>query len=180
MRRAEYVGCTVDPDNDFNSFYRAHEEVHQRKGSLLYLPREPFRRYVDELVAAGLGVIFTARLPGGCPAAAQLVLLGKHPCSHTVCAGSYEAHLATGATYYLRWRGFVELEARGYAMNDLTNATRGPVTNFKEQLGGTLKMNMKLIMRTPKSNQPVKRDTAWYRAIQTRVGRLLRGRLAIV
>ena len=32
VRRAEAAGCTVEPDNDFNAFYRAHEEVHRRKG----------------------------------------------------------------------------------------------------------------------------------------------------
>src|SRR5262249_11202223 len=61
VRRAEIAGCTVEPDNDFDSLYRAHEEVHRRKGSQLYLPRESFRRYVEDLVAANLGVIFSAR-----------------------------------------------------------------------------------------------------------------------
>ena len=117
-RRAEDAGCTVEPDNDFEAFYRAHEEIHRRKGGPLYLPEAAFRRYVDELTAAGLGVIFTARVADGAPAASQLVLLGKHHCSHTVCAGSHAAHLPTGVTYFLRWRAFVELGARGYAWND--------------------------------------------------------------
>jgi hypothetical protein len=147
VRRAENAGCTVEADNDFDSFYRAHEGVHRRKGAPLYLPRESFQRYFDGLAAAGLGVIFTARMPGGAPAAAQLVLLGKHSCSHTVCAGSYEDHLSTGASYLLRWRAFVELGARGYVLNDLTNASLNSVIRFKEQLGGTLKMDMRLRLR---------------------------------
>ena len=167
-RRAEDAGCTVEPDNDFDFFYRAHEEIHRRKGAPLYLPRASFQRYVDELVAARLGVIFTARLAGGSPAAAQLVLLGKHPCSHTVCAGSHEAHLSTGATYFLRWRAFVELEARGYAMNDLTDASLGPVTKFKEQLGGTLKMNVVLRSRHRASYRVIRRSLAWYKSIRAR------------
>jgi hypothetical protein len=76
-RRAESAGCTVAPDNDFDAFYRAHEEVHQRKRSQLYLPKESFRRFVEELVVARLGVIFTARLASREPAAAPHGLLGS-------------------------------------------------------------------------------------------------------
>lgn len=177
VRRAENLGCTIEPDNDFDPFYHAHEEVHRRKGAPLYLPKEAFRRFVDELIAARLGVIFTARLADGSPAASQLVLLGKHPCSHTACACSYAAHLETGATYLLRWRAFVELEARGYAMNDLTNASRGSVTKFKEQFGGTLKMNMELRWRPQKSNSASRPNMSLYRTIRTRVGRLVRRQL---
>jgi hypothetical protein len=172
VRRAENAGCTVEPDNDFNSFYHAHEEVHRRKGSPLYLPKESFRRYFDDLVAAHLGVIFTARTSGRAPAAAQLVLLGKHSCSHTVCAGSYEAHLSTGASYLLRWRAFVELGDRGYAMNDLTNASLGPVTKFKEQLGGNLKMDMRLGLR--RRRRFFERGGTLCRAIRTGTEKLLR------
>jgi hypothetical protein len=170
VRRAEAAGCTVAPDNDFDALYRSHEEVHRRKGAQLYLPREAFRRYADDVVAANLGVIFSARLASGEPAAAQLVLLGRHSCSHTVCAGSFEPHLSTGATYLLRWRAFVELGARGYAMNDLTNASLGPVTKFKEQLGGILKMDMWLRWRRPTVDRIKARTTMWYRAARARVG----------
>ena len=119
-------------------------------------------------------MIFTARLASGAPAAAQLVLLGKHRCSHTVCAGSYEAHLATGAAYLLRWRTFVALDALGYTMNDLTNATRGLVTNFKQQFGGTLTMNMALRSPARVSFRLAHRGAQWYKAVRTRVGTRLR------
>jgi hypothetical protein len=170
VRKADHAGCTIEPDNDFDSFYRAHEEVHRRKGVPLYLPKESFRRYFDELVATRLGVIFTARLAGGAPAAAQLVLLGKHSCSHTVCAGSYQAHMSTGASYLLRWRAFVELGARGYALNDLTNASLGSVTKFKEQLGGNLKMDMRLELR--RRRRFFERGGPLHRAIGNRAGLL--------
>jgi hypothetical protein len=168
VRRAEGAGCTVEADNDFDAFYRAHQEVHRRKGAQLYLSRSAFARYVDALLAARLGVIFTARLADGTPAAAQLVLLGEHRCSHTVCAGSFEAHLAPGTAYLLRWRTFVALEALGYTANDLTNATRGRVTSFKEQFGGALAMNMALRSPARLSYRLAQRGVAWYRAMQKR------------
>ena len=174
VRRAEAAGCTVEPDNDFDAFYRAHEEVHRRKGAPLYLPRQAFQRYVDELLAARLGVIFTARLASGAPAAAQLVLLGKHRCSHTVCAGSFEAHLAPGTAYLLRWRTFIALDALGYTMNDLTNATRGRVTSFKEQFGGALAINMALRSPARVSFQLAHRGVQWYEAVRKNAGRHLR------
>jgi len=165
IRRAEDAGCAVTAHNDFDSLYRAHEEVHRRKGTELYLDREPFRRYVNDLVAADLGVIFSARLASGEPAAAQLVLLGRHPWSHTVCAGSFETHLRTGATYLLRWRALVDLGERRYAMNDLTNASLGAVTRFKEQLGGILTMDMSLKLTRSRLDRLMARGARWYQAI---------------
>ena len=167
VRRAEESGCTVEPDGDFDFFYHAHQEIHRRKGAPLYLPEAAFRRFVDDLAAAGLGVIFTARLASGVPAAAQLQLLGRHRCSHTVCAGSDGAHLWTGAGYLLRWRAFVELGARGYASNDLTNASYGDVTRFKEQLGGTLTITMSLRSRQRLSYRLARRGRAWYRTARS-------------
>ena len=173
VRRAESTGCTVDADNDFDSFYFAHEEIHRRKNAPLYLPRQAFRSYADELIAARLGVIFTARVAGGAPAASQLVLLGKHSCSHTVCAGSHAEHLPTGAAYLLRWRAFTELGARGYAANDLTDVSVGPVTRFKEQFGGERQMNM--MLRSPRRGI-LACGTQWYRALRKEAGTLFCGR----
>lgn len=168
VRRADQAGCTVAPDNDFDAFYRSHEEIHRRKGSQLYLPREAFRCFFEDLVRARLGAVFTARVASGEPAAAQLVLLGAHPCCHTVCAGSFPQYLSTGASYLLRWRAFVELGGRGYATNDLTNASLGPVTRFKEQLGGTLKMDMSLRWRRSGLDRLMMRGAAWARALRLR------------
>lgn len=148
VRRAEDSGCTVDADNDVDALFRAHQEIHLRKRAPLYLPRAAFQRYVDAIVGSGLGVIFCARLAEGSVAAAQLVLLGDHPTSHTVCAGSFEDKLTSGAAYLLRWRAFENLGKRGYTSNDLTDATIGGVTKFKEQLGGRLTMNM--LLKTPR------------------------------
>jgi Acetyltransferase (GNAT) domain len=169
VRRAEASGCTAEADGDFDSFFSAHEEIHRIKGAPLYLPKGPFRRFFDDLAVAGLGAIFTARLASGVPAASQLVLLGKHRCSHTVCAGSHRAHLSSGAGYLLRWRAFVELGTRGYSSNDLTDASYGDVTRFKAQLGGTLTMTMSLRSRHTLSYRSISRGRAWLRAVRSRL-----------
>jgi hypothetical protein len=105
-----------------------------------------------------------------------LVLLGRHPCSHTVCAGSHATHLPTGVTYLLRWRAFVELAARGYTWNDLTNGSRNPVTKFKEQLGGSLQMNMVLRLRRGASYRIAERSAQRYQRMRARAAKLLDGR----
>ena len=77
--------------------------------------------------------------------AAQLVLTGQQPVSHTVCAGSDAEYLATGANPFLRWKSFEALAALGYTSNDLTGAPFGSeVTRFKSQLGGELVANWQL------------------------------------
>ena len=167
VHRAEERGCTVQSDDDFDFLFHAHEEIHRRKAVPLYLPKAAFRTFVDDLVAADLGTIFTARLASGVPAAAQLVLLGKHSCSHTVCAGSDRAQLATGAGYLLRWRGFLELGARGYTANDLTDASYGDVTRFKEQFGGMLMLTMTLRSRYRLAYRLRKGGRAWFRSFRS-------------
>ncbi len=142
IRRCEQNGVVLSDDNDFDSFYALHEQTHQRKGSPLYLPREPFRRYVDDLRSAGLGCLYHARLPDGRSVAAQLNLLGEHPVTHTVCAGADPEFMDIGTTPFLRWRAFEELAKLGYQANDLTDAALNPVTRFKSRLGGDLKMHL--------------------------------------
>ncbi len=169
VRRAEDAGCTVDGDNDFDTLFRAHEEIHLRKRAPLYLSRGAFQRYADAIIAAGLGVIFSARLADGTPAAAQLVLLGDHSSSHTVCAGSFEDTLSSGAAYFLRWRTFVNVGERGYTSNDLTDASIGGVTRFKEQLGGRLTMNMLLKSPQPLRYRMIDRGSSIVRRVRDRM-----------
>ncbi len=142
IRRCEQKGVVLTEDDDFDSFFALHEQTHQRKGSPLYLPRESFKRYVDDLRSAGLGCLYHARLPDGRSVAAQLVLLGEHPVTHTVCAGAEPEFMKIGTTPFLRWRAFEELAKRGYQANDLTDAALNPVTRFKSQLGGDLRMHL--------------------------------------
>ena len=76
--------------------------------------------------------------------ASQLMLVGPHPVSHTVCAGADEDHLRLGASAFLRWQGFLSLHRDGHAANDLTDASLNPVTRFKSQLGGDLTPTLSL------------------------------------
>ena len=141
VRRAEEAGVTVTADNDFESLFSLHNEIHRRKGAPLYLPHNSFRELCDGLMKEGLGCIITARSVQGEPLASQLVLTGPFLTSHTVCAGSAEEGLSVGATPYLRWRAFEFLSQRGYIFNDLTDASLPEVARFKKQLGGALKTN---------------------------------------
>jgi len=129
--------CFTD-DGDFDSFYRLHALTLGRRSVPTYLPEAAFRRFVEQLRAAGLARLQHARLPGGTAIASQLVLLGKHPVSHTVCAGMDPVHRRLGASAFLRWRGFEALAGLGYQANDLTDAALNSVTHFKSQLGGSL------------------------------------------
>ncbi len=139
--RATKSGLTVTDDEDVASFYRLHLDTHRRKGAPVYLKEPAFLRYIQALQAQDLCRLYHARLPNGKSVAAQLVLTGAHPVSHTVCAGADPAHLALGSTPFLRWKAFESLSALGYAGNDLTDAALNDVTRFKGQLGGELVRN---------------------------------------
>lgn len=140
--RAEQHGVVCTDEDDFDAFFRLHDMVHQRKEAPLYLPYDRFREYFQTLRARDLCRLFLARLPDGTPAAGQLVLLGRHPVSHTVCAGADAQSLNLGTTPFLRWKAFERLAALGYKGNDLTDAALNDVTRFKSQFGGTLTVNM--------------------------------------
>ncbi len=129
--------CFTD-DDDFDSFFRLHNQLHERKGAPLYFPRSVFEGWFHRLKAAGLCRLFQARLPDGQSLAAQIVLLGRHPVTHTVTAAADMDHLQLGASAFLRWRAFETLASLGYQANDLTDAALNPVTHFKSQLGGDL------------------------------------------
>lgn len=140
--RDKGIRCTAD--DDFESFYDMHLETHQRKGAPLYLPKAAFRRYFQKLREQNLCRLYFARLDDGRPVAVQLVLLGDHPVTHTVCAAADAEFLRLGTTPFLRWSVFEELSRLGYRANDLTDAAINPVTRFKSQLGGELVCNMVL------------------------------------
>lgn len=131
-------------DDDFESFYRLHYETYRRKGAPLYLPMDAYRRYIETLLKQGLCRLFFARLKHGQPAATQLVLLGDHPATHTVCAAGNIKYMSLGTTPFLRWKAFEEINRLGYRANDLTDAALNPVTKFKSQLGGELVVNFVL------------------------------------
>jgi hypothetical protein len=139
----------VTEDDDFESFFRLHTQIHERKRVHLYLPESAFRRYFERLRSQGLAKLYHARLPDGTAISSQLVLLGPHPVSHTVSAAADAAQLKLGATAFLRWRVFERLAEAGFTANDLTDAALNPVTHFKAQLGGDLQMC--LLLEAPES-----------------------------
>lgn len=147
--RCAAQGFAVTEDDDFDSFFRLHALVHERKGAKLYLPEPAFRRFFARLQSRGLARLYHARLPDGMSISAQLVLLGPHPVSHTVSAAADAEHRKLGATAFLRWEVFRRLSERGVAANDLTDAGLNPVTHFKAQLGGDLQMC--LLLQAPES-----------------------------
>ena len=146
--RARNAGMTANgTDDDFDSFFRLHAATLDRHGAGVYLPQEPFRNFCAALKRIGLGQLFQVRRQDGAPAAAQLVLLGPHPVSHTACAGADPESNKQGASAFLRWSAFEALAAAGYKGNDLTDATLNPVTHFKSQLGGSLELSLVLQSR---------------------------------
>ena len=151
IRRCERDGFRVESDDDFDSFFRLHSEVHERKDAPLYLPREAFHDYFEQLNDRGLARLYHARLPDGTAAASQLVLLGPHSIAHTVAAGTAAEHLRTGASVLLRWKVFEDLMNDGYTGNDLTDAALGDVTRFKSRLGGDLRLS--LVLTRPPSTR---------------------------
>ena len=137
-RCTEVDGLHFTDDGDFDSFFRLHSLTLGRRSVSTYLPELAFRRFVERLRTAGIARLQHARLPNGAAIASQLVLLGKHPVSHTICAGMDPEYSRLGASAFLRWRGFETLAGLGYQANDLTDAALNSVTHFKSQFGGSL------------------------------------------
>lgn len=148
-RCRERDGIQFTDDCDFASFFRLHALTLERRRTATYLPEPEFRVFFETLATAGLARLYHARLADGTAIASQLVLLGGHPVSHTVCAGMDPAYARIGATAYLRWHSFEALAGLGYRGNDLTDAAINPVTHFKSQLGGRLECA--LVVEAPSS-----------------------------
>lgn len=157
-------GMQFSDDDDFDSFFRMHAQTHDRKGAPIYLPRDKFRQWFEILRSRNLCKLYHARLPDGRSIAAQLVLTGSHPVTHTVSAAADPEFLKMGANAFLRWRSFETLAALGYAGNDLTDATLNPVTHFKSQLGGDL--NTSWVLSRPETR--MYRFGRWLQAARAR------------
>jgi hypothetical protein len=142
--RCEREGFVVTEDDDFESFYGLHARTMERLEAETYLPQAAFREYFRALRAAGLCRLFQARTRDGRVAATQLVLLGSTRITHTVAAGAHPDFAATGVSALVRWRAFTALGEAGYEANDLTDASLSPVTHFKSQLGGELRLSLTL------------------------------------
>jgi len=144
IRRCEREGMAVAADDDFDTFYRLHATTMRRISQDCYLPEPAFRRYFETLRGKGMCRLFHARQGNGRTLASQLVLLGVKPTSHTVAAAADPEFLPSGASAFLRWKVFGALAELGFAGNDLTDASLNPVTHFKAQLGGDLRLLLAL------------------------------------
>ncbi len=142
VRRCESGEFEFSEDDDFDSFFDLHREIHERKGAPLYLPKKDFRKYFDTLKANDLCRLYHLRTNNGKSVATQLVLLGEHPVTHTVSAAASDEYMKHGVNPCLRWRVFQSLSELGYKANDLTDAALNPVAKFKSQLGGRLVTNL--------------------------------------
>jgi len=159
VKRCEQQEMQISEGDDFDSLFRMHLEIHQRKGAPLYMPYEQFKRYFERLRSNKLCRLYHARLPDGKAVSSQLVLTCAHPVTHTVCAAADANHLNSGATTFLRWKAFEDLARLGYTATDLTNASLSPVTRFKGQLGGDLQICLMLA-------KPGKRSYRMFRGLE--------------
>lgn len=173
IRRAEAAGLRCGEEEDFGRFYELHRRGRERKeGASAYLPEIAFRDFVSRLRQHDLATLYSARAADGRMLAAQLVLTGPNPITHTVCAVSDEDNLATGANPFLRWRVFEALAKRGYTGNDLTGAPYlHPVTRFKAQLGGELVIKWQMERPTTAYHRARRRIDSVRRALRAWVGR---------
>lgn len=163
IKRCEQSDYRFANELDFGGFHQLHVRTRERKGARQYLPPPALKRWHELAASAGLLTQYNVRSPNGQLAATQLVLHSNHPVTHTVMAAADGELQKTGANAMLRWRACVDLSARGFQGNDLTDADLNPVTHFKSQLGGNLEVNW-LISR---------RDSRRHRW-QTALRRLLR------
>lgn len=144
ISRCEKEGMTLEPSNDADAFYSMHESTYRRKGTRPYLNREQFLHLHRALSERNACQIYFATTATGIRAASQIVLMSKHPVTHTWLAGSDPEFLRSGASAFLRWKAFEDLQQRGYEYNDLTDAMNETVAKFKGQFGGDLRSSFVL------------------------------------
>jgi len=138
ISRCERQGMALELSDDADAFYTMHHDTYHRKGVKPYISREKFIALYRSLNEKNACQIYFARTADGRAAAAQVVLMSKHPVTHTWMAGSNPEFLRSGASAFLRWKAFEDLNQRRYAYNDLTDAMNETVAKFKSQLGGEL------------------------------------------
>lgn len=139
ISRCEKEGMTLEPSNDADKFYSMYASTYHRKGVQPYVSREQFLNLHDALSKRDACQIYFATTATGKRAAGEIVLMSKHPVTHTWMAGSDPEFLRSGASAFLRWKAFEDLNRRGYECNDLTDAMNETVAKFKSQFGGDLK-----------------------------------------
>lgn len=141
INRCESENMTLVIDDDVETFIQLNENTYRRKGLAPYLDRDRFLEIYQTLKKHDSCQIYFVSLPDGRRISTQVVLMTKHPVTHTWMAGSDHEFLQTGASAFLRWKVFEDLNRRGYAFNDLTDATIDSVAKFKSQFGGSLEQS---------------------------------------
>jgi len=144
VRRCEREGITFHRNGDFDAFFRLHTSIMDRREHGRYLSEAVFRRFFQELHADSLCQLYEARSSAGQAIASQLVLLGANPVCHVAAAATDQKFQSSGVSAFLRWKSFEALSALGHTAVDLTDAALNPVTHFKSQLGGELKLTLAL------------------------------------
>ena len=138
IKRCSMENTEIIINDDFERFYEMHVDTHYRKGSPVYLEKKNFQRYFELLKKKNLVRLYQLKLNNEKIIASQLVLVGRHSVTHTVCAAADPDYLSMGSTPFLRYKAFEDLSQSGYKYNDLTGAALNEVTRFKAQLGGEL------------------------------------------
>lgn len=144
VRRCERENVIFSDEGSCDAFLDMHAETSCRKDAPQYLPREPFRRFIETLRKQGCLTLFQISSAKGVPVATQLVLHGDHTVAHTLSAGSTESDLQSGCNAILRWRVCQWLANRGYRALDLTDAHNITVARFKSQLGAKVQLGLQL------------------------------------
>jgi hypothetical protein len=138
ISRCEREGMRLELSEDADAFYNLNKNTYLRKGVTPYISQEKFSQLYRSLKGCDACQIYFALTPDGQRAAGQIVLFSKHPTTHTWMAGSDPNFLQSGASAFLRWKAFEDLNKRGYQYNDLTDAMIDKVAKFKSQFGGRL------------------------------------------
>ena len=141
INRCESENMSIVIDDDIETFIQLYQGTYQRKGLTSYINRDRFLKVYQTLKKHDACQIYYVSLPNGQRIATQVVLMTEHPVTHTWMAGSDPEFLKTGASAFLRWKVFEDLNRRGYAFNDLTDATIASVAKFKSQFGGNLEQS---------------------------------------
>lgn len=144
ISRCEKEGMTLELSDDAEAFYTMNESTYRRKGVRPYLSRDQFLSLYRALSGRSACQIYFAKTAAGKRTAGEIVLMSKHPVTHTWMAGSDPEFLRSGASAFLRWKAFEDLQQRGYEYNDLTDAMNETVAKFKSQFGGDLKSSFVL------------------------------------
>jgi hypothetical protein len=149
VKRCERESITFHEEGDFDAFFRLHGSIMRQRDQRHYLPEAAFRRFFQELRAASLCRLYESRTSAGRVIASQLVLLGPNPVCHVAAAATDQEFHRSGVSAFMRWKSFEALSALGYSGVDLTDAALNPVSHFKSQLGGELRMT--LLLDAPRS-----------------------------